>query len=196
MGEVYRALDTRLERHVAIKVLPGATSDDAMARERFKREARTVSALAHRSICPLFDIGEQDGRAYLVMECLEGETLASVLKRGPLPVNRALAIAADVADAMSYAHAAGVIHRDLKPGNVMLLPDGSVKVLDFGLARRTAGASDATIAALSETGSHVGHRGVHVAGADDGAPRRPSLRHLLAGRDVVPDVERHAPVRR
>src|SRR5262245_25982661 len=152
MGEVYRARDTRLGRYVAIKILSSGTSDPA-SRERFEREARTVSALSHRNICPLFDIGEQDGYAYLVMECLEGETLATLLKRGSLPVSRAFAIAADIAEGMSYAHAAGVIHRDLKPGNVMVAPDGSIKILDFGLARRMAAATDATMATVSRSTS-------------------------------------------
>jgi serine/threonine-protein kinase len=151
MGEVYRARDTRLGRHVAIKVLPPDAAD-TMSRERFEREARTVSGLSHPNICPLFDVGEQDGLSYLVMECLEGESLATLLGREALSVERVLFIASQIADGLAHAHAAGVIHRDLKPGNVMVLPGGTIKILDFGLARKLAGTADATIANLSAPG--------------------------------------------
>ncbi len=153
MGEVYRARDTRLGRHVAIKVLPPAASGDAAARERFEREARVVSGLSHSNICPLFDIGEQDGQSYLVMECLEGQTLAASLRSDLMPIDRCLRIAAQSAEGLAHAHAAGVVHRDLKPSNVMVLPDGNVKLLDFGLARKlAAAASDVTMANLTEAG--------------------------------------------
>ena len=156
MGEVYRARDTRLGRHVAIKVLPPDAAGDTMSRERFEREARTVSALSHPNICPLFDVGEQDGLSYLVMECLEGESLATLLGREALSVERVLFISSQIADGLAHAHAAGVIHRDLKPGNVMVLPGGTIKILDFGLARKLAGAADATIANLSAPGIVAG----------------------------------------
>lgn len=156
MGEVYRARDTRLGRHVAIKVLPPAASGDATSRERFEREARMASALSHPNICPLFDVGEQDGQSYLVMECLQGQTLAIWLQDGPLAIDRALAIAAQAADGLAHAHAAGVIHRDLKPGNVMVLPDGNVKILDFGLARKVANETDVTTMNLTAPGGVSG----------------------------------------
>src|SRR5580692_1701166 len=120
MGEVYRALDTRLERTVAIKVLPAHLSNDPSLQQRFLREARTISALQHPHICTLFDVGSQDGTDYLVMEYLEGESLAERLAKGPLPSDQALQTAMEIADALGQAHRQGIIHRDLKPGNIML----------------------------------------------------------------------------
>ena len=137
MGEVYRARDTRLDRTVAIKVLPASLSADPSLRQRFEREARAISSLDHPHICGLFDVGTADGRDYLVMQYLEGVTLASRLERGPLPVGDALKIAAQIADALAAAHRRGIIHRDLKPGNVMLTPSGAT-LLDFGLAKPAA----------------------------------------------------------
>src|SRR5271169_4804807 len=134
MGEVYKALDTRLDRVVAIKILPDHLADRAELRERFEREARTVASLNHPHICTLFDIGRQDGTDYLVMECLEGETLAQRLQKGPLPLDQVLRFAIEIADALDKAHRKGITHRDLKPGNIMLTKSGS-KLLDFGLAK-------------------------------------------------------------
>jgi len=134
MGEVYRARDTRLERTVAVKILPTVIAADPDLRERFDREARAISQLTHPHICTLFDIGHQDGTAFLVMEYLEGETLASRLARGPLPLDQALPIAIAIAEALAKAHRSGIVHRDLKPGNVMLTKGGA-KLLDFGLAK-------------------------------------------------------------
>ncbi len=134
MGEVYRARDPRLGRDVAIKVLPAALADDSDRRERFEREARAASALNHPHICALYDIGRHEGIDYLVMELLEGESLAERLTRGPLPLDQALRLGIDIADALSKAHRQGIVHRDLKPANVMLTRQGA-KLLDFGLAR-------------------------------------------------------------
>lgn len=134
MGEVYRALDTRLGRTVAIKVLPPHLSNDPNLQQRFLREARTISALQHPHICTLFDVGSQDGRDYLVMEYLEGESLAERLARGPLPGDQTLQTAMEIADALQEAHRQGFIHRDLKPGNIMLTNLGA-KLMDFGLAK-------------------------------------------------------------
>jgi serine/threonine protein kinase len=134
MGEVYRARDTRLDRTVAIKILPPQFAGDASLRERFDREARLISSLNHPHICSLFDVGEQDGVAFLVIEHLEGETLASRLEKGRLKLDQALQIAVQLAGALDAAHRAGVVHRDVKPGNVMLTRAGA-KLLDFGLAR-------------------------------------------------------------
>jgi serine/threonine protein kinase/Tol biopolymer transport system component len=134
MGEVYRARDTRLGRTVAIKVLPQQLADTLESRQRFEREARAISALNHPHICTLFDVGSQDGTEYIVMEYLEGETLAERLKRGPVPLDALLKNAIELADALEKAHKASLIHRDLKPGNIMLTKSGA-KLLDFGLAK-------------------------------------------------------------
>jgi eukaryotic-like serine/threonine-protein kinase len=135
MGEVYRARDTRLERTVAIKVLPEHLAQNADLRQRFEREARAVSSLNHPHICTLHDIGHQDTTDYLVMELIEGETLQERMKKGPLPLNLTLRYGIEIADALDKAHKHGVIHRDLKPGNVMLTKAGS-KLMDFGLAKQ------------------------------------------------------------
>src|ERR1700683_1587313 len=134
MGEVYRARDTRLDRTVAIKILPQGLADTPEVRQRFEREARSVSSLNHPHICALYDVGNQDGIEYLVMEYIEGETLAKRLENGPLANNELLRYAIEVADALDRAHRQGVIHRDLKPGNIMLTKSGA-KLLDFGLAK-------------------------------------------------------------
>jgi serine/threonine protein kinase/Tol biopolymer transport system component len=134
MGEVYRARDTRLGRDVAVKVLPKHLSSNAEVRARFEREAKTVSSLNHPHICTLFDVGREGQTDYLVMELVDGETLAARLAKGPLPTAEVLKIGAEIADALDRAHRAGVIHRDLKPGNVMLTKSGA-KLMDFGLAR-------------------------------------------------------------
>ena len=134
MGEVYRARDTRLERNVAIKILPEQLCKDPTRKQRFEREAKTISSLNHPHICTLHDIGSQNGIDYLVMECVEGETLAKRLEKGPLPLEQVLKYGAQIADALDKAHRAGIVHRDLKPGNIMLTASGA-KLLDFGLAK-------------------------------------------------------------
>src|SRR5271163_3124530 len=141
-GEVYKARDTRLGRNVAIKVLPAHLSARPELRERFEREARTVSSLNHPHICVLYDIGVQDGVHFLVMEYLEGETLADRLAKGPLPLADALRYAIEIADALDKAHRQGVVHRDLKPGNIMITKSGT-KLLDFGLAKQSPAGSGA-----------------------------------------------------
>ena len=134
MGEVYRAADTRLDRTVAIKVLPDHLAGDRELRERFEREARAVSSLNHPHICTLYDVGRHEGTDFLVMEYLEGETLAARLSRGRLPLNDTLRYGVEVADALHKAHRQGIVHRDVKPGNVILTKSGA-KLLDFGLAK-------------------------------------------------------------
>jgi len=143
MGEVYKARDTRLDRTVAIKVLSAHLVDRADSRERFDREARTIAGLNHPHICTLFDIGHQDGTDYLVMEYLEGETLAERLKKGPLPMEQMLQYAIEISDALDKAHRKGITHRDLKPGNIVLTKSGT-KLLDFGLAKLQQEAKPAT----------------------------------------------------
>jgi Tol biopolymer transport system component len=162
MGEVYRAKDTRLGRDVAVKILPAAWVTDPQRRSRFEREARAIAALNHPHICTIHDVGHDAGVDFLVMELLEGRTLAARLARGPLPLTEALARAIEIADALSKAHRQGIIHRDVKPGNVMLTKSGA-KLLDFGLARLvrdepTTPTSDArtNTAPLTEAGAVLG----------------------------------------
>lgn len=134
MGEVYRAKDTRLDRTVAIKVLPAHLSSNPELKQRMEREAKAISALQHANICTLYDIGSQDGTDFLVMEYLEGQTVAERLKKGPLPLDQVLKIGAEIAQALEKAHQQGIIHRDLKPANIMLTKAGA-KLMDFGLAK-------------------------------------------------------------
>jgi len=136
MGEVYRARDTRLERTVAIKILPAHLAGDAGLRQRLDREAKAVATLSHPNICTLYDVGHQAGVDFLVMEYLEGETLDQRLQRGPLPPEQLLPIAIQIADALERAHKQGIVHRDLKPANIMLTKSGA-KLMDFGLAKST-----------------------------------------------------------
>jgi eukaryotic-like serine/threonine-protein kinase len=156
MGTVYRALDDKLERVVAIKILsPGVlTGEDS--RRRFRKEALALAKLSHAAIAQVYDVGEQDGVDYIVMECIQGETLASKLASGPLHVKEATAIVLQIAEALEEAHERGVVHRDLKPANVMITPKGNVKVLDFGIAKLLASVpGDATIS-MMETGALIG----------------------------------------
>ena len=141
MGEVYKAKDTRLERTVAVKVLPEHLAESPERKARFEREAKAISQLNHPHICTLYDVGEQDGLDYLVMEYIEGETLAERLKRGPLPLDEAIEYGVQIADGLDKAHRAGIVHRDLKPGNAMLTKSG-IKLLDFGLAKVLGGELD------------------------------------------------------
>jgi serine/threonine protein kinase/Tol biopolymer transport system component len=157
MGEVYRARDTRLERIVAVKILPSHLSEDAEAKQRFDREARMISSLNHPNICTLYDVGHQDGIDYLVMEYLDGQTLADRLAKGPMPIEQVLRYGIETCDGLEKAHRSGVVHRDLKPGNIMLTKTGA-KLMDFGLAK--ASLANASVASgLSATittprGSH------------------------------------------
>jgi serine/threonine protein kinase len=139
MGVVYRAIDERLDRAVAIKALPDELSLDAFRLERFEREAKTLAALNHPHIAGIYGVEEQEDKKYLVLEFVDGETLADRLERGPLPADEALELMVQVAAGLEAAHEAGVIHRDLKPANVKVRSDGTVKVLDFGLARMDDG---------------------------------------------------------
>src|SRR5271154_901516 len=151
MGEVYRAIDTRLDRTVAIKILPAHLSSNPEAKQRFEREARAISSLNHPNICTLYDVGHQDGIDYLVMEFLEGETLASRLARGPLPPDQVLKYGIEICEGMEKAHKTGVIHRDLKPGNIMLTKGGA-KLMDFGLAKAVTGPPASELTATLDGG--------------------------------------------
>src|SRR5271155_5229532 len=143
MGEVYRARDTRLDRTVAIKILPEHLSSDPGRRARFEREARTISGLSHPNICALFDLGDQDGIHYVILEYLEGTTLANRIAKGSLPVSEVLKVGSEIASALEAAHRHGIVHRDLKPANVMLTKTGA-KLLDFGLAKPSTALPTAT----------------------------------------------------
>jgi len=162
MGEVYRARDTRLERTVAIKILLEHFSADPVRKQRFEREAKTISSLNHPHICVLHDVGSQDGIDYLVMECVEGETLAKRLEKGPLPLEQVLKYGIQIAGALDRAHRSGVVHRDLKPGNIMLTTTGA-KLLDFGLAKPAAPlVSAATLTATAVKQSPATEQGAIV----------------------------------
>jgi eukaryotic-like serine/threonine-protein kinase len=155
MGEVYRAKDTRLDRTVAVKVLPAHLSASPESRQRFEREAKTISQLSHPHICALYDVGNQDGVEFLVMEYLEGETLSDRLLKGPLEFDQVLRYGIEMADALDKAHRQGIVHRDLKPGNVMITKSG-VKLLDFGLAKAVAPVGKSSGAALTALPTQAG----------------------------------------
>jgi serine/threonine protein kinase len=162
MGEVYRARDTRLERTVAVKILPSHLSDIPEAKQRFDREARAISSLSHPNICHLYDVGSQDGTDYLVMEFLEGETLADRLLKGPLPSEQVLKWGIEICDGLEKAHRSGVVHRDLKPGNIMLTKAGA-KLMDFGLAKETMSPSlDASALTAGASGQPLTEKGTIV----------------------------------
>lgn len=150
MGEVYRARDTRLDRTVAIKVLPSLLAASPSARQRFEREARAISSLSHPHICQLHDVGRYDGLDYLVLEYLEGETLEHRLERGPLNLDQVLKLGVEIADALEKAHGKGITHRDLKPANIMLTKSGA-KLLDFGVAKPAASAVTEVATAITES---------------------------------------------
>src|SRR5262245_31930263 len=137
MGEVYRARDLKLKRDVAIKILPEELSRDADRVSRFQREAEMLASLNHPNIAGIFDLAEAGGTRFLILELVEGQTLADRISRGPVPVEEAFTIANQSCDAVEAAHEKGIVHRDLKPANIKLAPDGKVKVLDFGLAKAT-----------------------------------------------------------
>jgi serine/threonine-protein kinase len=170
MGEVYKARDTRLDRTVAIKILAPTLAADAQFRERFEREARAISQVEHPHICALHDVGEQAGTAYLVMQYLDGETLADRLAKGALPIGQALATAIEIASALDRAHQAGIVHRDLKPGNIMLTRGGA-KLLDFGLAKSVTS----------------------VVGIGSGSPVAPTITNLTAQGAVLGTFQYMAP---
>ena len=206
MGQVYRAADTRLDRAVAIKVMPAALADDPIRRERFEREARSISRLEHPNICPLYDVGELPpevgGGLFLVMQFLEGESLAQRLSRGALSIKETLDVGIQIAEALAAAHRAGIVHRDLKPGNVMLTRAGA-RLLDFGLARNRvhgfAQRGDVGRRRQSHRADDAGHAARHAALHGARTTRRPrrgyARRHFRVRRGDVRDGHRTQGIR-
>ena len=182
MGEVYRARDTRLERTVAIKILSQLSSDSGH-RQRFEREAKAISGLNHPHICVLHDIGHEDGIDYLVMECLEGDTLAKRLEKGPLPLEQVLKYGAQIADALDKAHRAGIVHRDLKPQNIMLTASGA-KLLDFGLAKATSSVVDLAAITVTKAESPITEQGTIVGTFQYMSPEQVEGRELDGRSDI------------
>jgi eukaryotic-like serine/threonine-protein kinase len=156
MGEVYRARDTRLERDVALKILPADVANDPERLRRFQQEAQATAALSHPNILVVFDVGHNDGRAYLVSEFLEGETLRARLDAGPIPPRKAIDYATQIVKGLAAAHEKAILHRDLKPENIFITSEGVVKILDFGLAKLQVSAAANTASATVVMGSQPG----------------------------------------
>jgi len=188
MGEVYRARDTRLDREVAIKILPESFATDADRLRRFEQEARTLAKLNHPNIVAIFDVGQFNGAAYVVSELLEGETLRNKLRGGALSSRRAIECAAQIAEGLAAAHDKGVTHRDLKPENLFITKDSRVKILDFGLAKLkqpnipadAEGQTSASVAA-DHPRVHCWHSRLHVSGAGTRAGSGHAQRYLQPG---------------
>ena len=198
MGEVYRARDTKLNRDVAIKVLLAAVANDAERLARFSREAQVLASLNHPNIAQIYGLEDSNGIRALVMELVEGPTLADRIAQGAIPLDEALPIAKQIAEALEAAHEQGIIHRDLKPANIKLRPDGTVKVLDFGLAKALdpAGSASAERRQFSDAVDaghagrrHPGNRRVHGAGTGAGQSRRQARRHLGVRVRAVRDAD-------
>jgi hypothetical protein len=196
MATVYRAEDSRLGRTVAIKVLADNLAADPSFRERFLREARLAARLGHRNVVRVFDVDESDDRPFIVMECVEGGTLADALATGPLPSGRVLDLARQVADGLAHAHAAGLVHRDIKPGNLLLARDGTVKIADFGIARATDSATLTRTGAVIGTAAYLAPEqaaGLPATSAADVYAFGVVLHEALTGQRLVPGTISPAP---
>ena len=209
MGEVWRAEDTKLGRDVALKMLPDGFAQDPERLARFEREARVLASLSHPNIAGIHGIEEVDGKRFLVMELVEGQTLAERIQQGPMPIEEVVRIAKQIAEAVESAHEKGVVHRDLKPANVNITPDGNVKVLDFGLAKALIGdpmsgdnvnqdlsLSPTLTQAMTGLGRAAGHGGLHEPGAGPGQTGRPAGGHLGLRLHPLRDADRAALVHR
>ena len=203
MGEVYRARDTKLGRDVAIKILPPHFTSDPDRLARFEREARVLASLNHPHIGAIYGVEDADGVRALVLELVDGETLADRIARGPIPVNDTLTIARQIADALEAAHEKGIVHRDLKPANIKITPDGVVKVLDFGLAKAASGDAAAADLTQSPTLTVGGTRGrrhprdgdVHESRAGEGPARRQARGRVGVRRRALRNADRTAGLR-